>query len=665
MDYYPEKSMIRKEGYAFIVCVVVAFVILAFLIYNNLKFANEKLEKKEGYDFFAELFYEDFSYDYGYIINGTDFYAEVERPWLGLIDENGILVTSAKINFEEPLQRDTVIQVYFSTEELIEDQSRTRIAKKGTREIVLNFPRNTYRELRFDIRGSFKLSSIQLSNNVIPSIEDKRICINTFLVLFLILDVIYLFQKYFISVIEKKIFSNQILRFAFFSIVWGIAFSFLIIPWQTPDEYSHLQMIGKGIKNENIAKVLFEEMPLDRDRIMFCSEEKIYKSQVKQVMKTFPSYNIYECLPKGIGRELIRHFPATLGIVLGILLRVPAYWTLILGKIFSLIFYVSICCIVLKIVPIQKELFEIVMLLPMCIQQAVSISYDAVLIPMCFLLMAYVLYLKFTVTEICMRDVMTLFGILAYIALTKIPYIILGGIILILPIEKVQLHIGKYSIRGEEIRKWRGIIYSSIFIIMLLILYLYRDNEWLKIVFASICQLPQTLYLFRESWNKFSGELLISLVGNFGYLDTPTALWFVCGEIASIVIISMTQIKFELEDDLEEKKVWKGRDRAVIYLTCLASVYFVTLSMVGHTVGIMFFGTEAISAQVNWREALYQIPFIGGLQGRYYIPMFLLVLLPMFTILNIKEKVYKIFYYSFFIIAVVYTCNVIYSRFWY
>ncbi len=105
--------------------------------------------------------------------------------------------------------------------------------------------------------------------------------------------------------------------------------------------------------------------------------------------------SISEMLPKAIHISVIKHLPATLGIILGILLGMPAYWVMQFGEIFLLIFYVYICYLSLKLMPIKKEVMALLMLFPMAIQQASSINYDAVLLPMCYLFIAYIFYLKF------------------------------------------------------------------------------------------------------------------------------------------------------------------------------------------------------------------------------------------------------------------------------
>ncbi len=162
---------------------------------------------------------------------------------------------------------------------------------------------------------------------------------------------------------------------------------------------------------------------------------------------------------------------------------------------------------------------------------------------------------------------------------------------------------------------------------------------------------------------------MVSLIGNFGYLDTPAELWFVIIGIVFVIVTAVTNVKKETKDFNEsvslKQGVWSGRDRVIMCLTWMADMYLITLSMVSHTAKMLFYGTEAINVRLDWHDTLYQIPYIGGGQGRYYIPILLLALLPMPKLLEAKEKMYRILGFIFYIMAFIYTCSIIYYRFWY
>lgn len=252
-------------------------------------------------------------------------------------------------------------------------------------------------------------------------------------------------------------------RFVLLAGLFGIIYSFAIIPWQTPDEWTHLKMIGEGFNNPSLVDVLHDDMPFNEYLIKSHNENTINDNDLISVMTKKPSYTLADCMPRGVSYEFFRHFPAAIGVMLGILLRLPTYWVLQLGELFSLIFYIIVCNYTLKITPIKKSIFEVVMLLPMCIQQASSINYDSVLLPLSFFFVAYILYLKFEKEEIVVKDFVILGVTLLGIVMTKLPYGIIGLLMFLLPWEKIAFsgRLKMLSNMNKSLRVYGGGVYLA------------------------------------------------------------------------------------------------------------------------------------------------------------------------------------------------------------
>lgn len=184
-------------------------------------------------------------------------------------------------------------------------------------------------------------------------------------------------------------------RIAFMIFVLGIIMSFMMPTWQTPDEYTHLWMIGDSWGIPGFADKIEDSIGMDRTRIPRNYEEKVDLDEQKDALTSKNTYTRKEMLPRQISLFCIKHFPAAIGLFVGILLGVPAYWSMQLSEFFCLLFYTLICYKALKLMPVKKEVLAIVMLFPMSIQQATGIGYDSVLIPLCFLFVAYIFYLKY------------------------------------------------------------------------------------------------------------------------------------------------------------------------------------------------------------------------------------------------------------------------------
>lgn len=231
---------------------------------------------------------------------------------------------------------------------------------------------------------------------------------------------------------EEDKLGNENYRFIVLASLFGLIYSFTITRWQIPDERTHLRMIGEGFNNMMYAGI-----------------------------GESTNYSIGELLPKGISKEFFRHFPAAIGILCGILLKLSPYWIIQLGELMSLAFYIIVCNRALQMTPIKKPLFEIVMLLPMCIQQASSINYDSVLLPLSFFYVAYILNLKYEKDKIVVKDFIMLCVILIFFAVIKLPYALMGLLIFLLPWEKIEFQGRMKKIKGidKSIRIYGGGVY--------------------------------------------------------------------------------------------------------------------------------------------------------------------------------------------------------------
>ena len=167
---------------------------------------------------------------------------------------------------------------------------------------------------------------------------------------------------------------------SFFLLVGIIGFImlFLIPTWQTPDELTHLKIIGSSIKNERFSELLLKDLGYEENEVVLAPDERVDLKQQEELLLKAPSYSRKEVLPQGISISVISHFPSTVGMITAIIIGLPTYWVLQVGEFFSLIFYLFVCYHSLTIMPIKKGPFAICMALPMALQQAGSIGYDAV-----------------------------------------------------------------------------------------------------------------------------------------------------------------------------------------------------------------------------------------------------------------------------------------------
>jgi uncharacterized membrane protein len=131
------------------------------------------------------------------------------------------------------------------------------------------------------------------------------------------------------------------------------------------------------------------------------------------------------------------YIPQALGMTLGRYLFNSPMMMLYLGRIFNFLAYATIVYYALKIVPIKKNLFYIMALLPMSINQASSLSGDSTLISSALLFVAYVMYLAYgKVEQIKLKHVLTVIGIGIFVGVSKVVYIPMMLLFLIIPLRK-------------------------------------------------------------------------------------------------------------------------------------------------------------------------------------------------------------------------------------
>lgn len=436
----------------------------------------------------------------------------------------------------------------------------------------------------------------------------------------------------------------------------GLIMSFLITTWQVPDENTHLSRIEYSISNSDFFDKLVNSVGIQMNRLEWDTTQRVDRQELADAMQKTPDYTRAEGMPKGFTLEVLQRLPATIGLLLGILLGLPTFWTLQLGELFALGFYAFICYRALKLMPFKKHIMAIFMLCPMALQEAGSVSYDAVVIPLVYYFIAYILNLKFAREKIELKDMLLLLVSWAVISMAKPPYVFLILLFLILPLNKFHIKIGKFEINEQLIRKVRIPIVIVGGVAGVCLIYLLRDNLWIQIVYATIREWKRTIYLLWSTIRTFGKYLMISSVGNFGWLTVSVTFAFAVFFYLYTFVLSMVGEK--------RNAVFRKWDYVILFVTFLILVYFTTISMAHHTIMITLFGDQNAPAVYNARAALYQIPYIGGLQGRYFLPLLTLFFIPIQGVTNGNKKVVNLSFVLFECVTLGYSFYLLLQRFW-
>lgn len=147
---------------------------------------------------------------------------------------------------------------------------------------------------------------------------------------------------------------------------------------------------------------------------------------------------LYVAMPTTAIYSPIQYLPQAIGIYLADLITDRPIIMAYVARIFNMIFCYVILYYAIKLMPFGKELLLIAMSIPIAIEGFTSMSPDGMTISMSLLLIAYVLRLVYSkeIMKIAWKQKVILATISIVLALCKIVYLPLVGLVLLLPKEK-------------------------------------------------------------------------------------------------------------------------------------------------------------------------------------------------------------------------------------
>ncbi|HFI0715430.1 TPA: DUF2142 domain-containing protein [Streptococcus suis] len=303
----------------------------------------------------------------------------------------------------------------------------------------------------------------------------------------------------------------------------------------------------------------------------------------------------YPGLVKTNGYAFISYLPQATGILIARLFNLSIFGSIILGRFLNLLVYALLVRLAVKKAKENKYVLGTVALLPMSVYIAASFNQDAMSNGLIFLLIG--LFCEFTEKEHISDLDVFLFALLSLsLATMKFPYILMVGLLLFLP--KNKLNLRKYLV-------------ISISIIITLIL----GVVWLKIASSMNLQLvvenpaeinpvEKIVYTIQNigTFVKLILKELIYLIPS-KIQGTFTFGWLTYGLDLTWIYIAYLACVFVM---LPRKKIFSNWNRAGILLVSL-----------GIIMGIL------MTAYLMWNPVT--VMSFAGVQGRYFIGAFVLL----------------------------------------
>ena len=414
-------------------------------------------------------------------------------------------------------------------------------------------------------------------------------------------------------------------QFLITALAIGAVFAVLLPIYQIPDEGTHISIIYDELNwNFNYFDNI-GDFP-NTLQLIQNPQQKVDLGSYFNMSANLPIPHNF-ALPSV---QILRHLPQALVLVVCTFLRVPAFISFTLCEFSALLFYVCICYLALKRMPIKKDMLAFIMLLPISIQQMGSFSYDAVTNPIAFLLFAEIMYLKFEKEYIYWKDIFIILGLTLVLCIVKPPYALTVILFVTVPVRKYKLKIGSLIIDGDCIKQNKWWFIAGITLIFALGVFVcvkfLQNNEYVKIVIAGVTDIKGVVRILYKSLSNFFVLYCKELVGSFGWHRTKVPSIVVVMLLSVMVLTTFTDCcERSSKGSVCRFSVW---NKILIFVVGLGICALVELALITWTLEVS--GVEDIaSLTVNqYREYMHTLPYIGGVQGRYFLPVLPILLVP-------------------------------------
>lgn len=523
-------------------------------------------------------------------------------------------VSKLTLHFAEPLSADTGLEIYYGKDYAFDEHhAYYAVLSKGITSYSIRLQGGEYNSFRTDINGEHTLDQIEIvEKETVPG----RVCAGILLCLLVDGVVICLYRRWKKSPEKHK---KRVLTIPQLFVVWGIlggiTASVLIPTGQVPDDWTHVALMDmewglNGYAGDAAAK-LNNVLKVDSIHNMF--GQKITLQDYKKAA----GIHYDDSLKLSIHPNYlaVRHITAGIGYIIGILLHLPIIWCLQLAKMTALAGYLVCGYLALKWIPYKKELMMVIMLFPMCLQQAASFNYDSVVQGAGFLLIAYLLWLREEKEKITWGNLVFAVILTIVLMVTKLPYACLILLAFSVPHEKYDFRIGKVDV-GAVCYRWRYMLLAVSVVLAGVVTAVVKNNINFNIMKAAVIEWPATLRLITNSLKIRGTWYAAGIVGNLGWLDTP----LLNIHYLAIVLVILWLSQAGKPSGERDHKDWKQKlsNRTAMLLIALLIFLMIFISMIYYETSLS--GQELPVGLSQWRQIITGAGNILGVQGRYFLP---------------------------------------------
>lgn len=410
----------------------------------------------------------------------------------------------------------------------------------------------------------------------------------------------------------------------------GLLFSFAEGPEIVPDDMTHMSQMMTGMgtgdyfveTHDYIKGSGWNEVPIDFEK--FNETRDIH-------FKAY--YHFWELKPH---KEVLKYLPSAIGFETAALFKLPIWMCLEAGEIFALIFAVACGAAALYLMPVKKNLLMFFLLSPMVLQQTASYNYDATVLPLTFLMFALIMNMKFRnnpnefgiagrrLPKVGWSEIIALLLMAYIISLAKPPYVLTLLLIILVPHDKFDLKLGRFSV-SEFVWKWRLPLVCAAVIFGITFIWIFRDNDLIKMSVAPLTKPKELsrilLATHRSDWGWW---IRYGFVGFFGQYNVMVSERFYNRFFIVMLILMLAN------EDINKELGKQYRPWQIIYSVLLGiGIWWLTVAAIlDYTLDYKGIDTNVPFDQ--YRMLYTQVGTILGYQGRYMLPIAPVALTPIF-----------------------------------
>lgn len=408
------------------------------------------------------------------------------------------------------------------------------------------------------------------------------------------------FLAVFVTFVLKKYKLNLENKFLLLVIPLGTMMLIAIPLGNIPDERAHLARAWE-ISDFHLTSKISEdgttsgrELPIEIDYLASSNlsykeiNANLLKNSGERIFMGFPNTSLY---------SFASYLPQTIGIWLGKIFNLPIYLTAYLARIINFIFWVILLYVSIKLIPFCKNIIFFISLLPIALQEGVSLSPDGFTFALSVLLFSYVINKVRSKTSLNKKDYIFMFIVCTLLALCKIVYLPLCLLIILIP----------YKNFGTKKKKWIFIGSLASFVVLINLVWLIYANDLLQ--FARYDSTEQKQFILNNPFNYllvimrtvvYRGEEIVD--GLFGYslesfnIKMPYLTYY-----ANMIIFGVLCYKES-----------QSKNACSKYIKLMITFIIFSIFILVNT-----------SLYIQWTAP--HASMVDGIQGRYFLPVIFMI----------------------------------------